>query len=184
MAYSNITKKALAAALKELMAEVPFSKISISDICSKCSMNRKSFYYHFKDKYDLVNWIYDTEFIAIAHKKNYEASWDLTMDILVYLYENRTFYRKALNIEGQNSFAEHFHDIIRTIISHQMQKTIPPNNSIAFQVDFFTDAFVLSIYKWITSAEPMTPDEFIKELKLSLLYISEIYEEIEKMPEH
>ena len=54
MADSNITKKALAAALKELMEEMPFEKIGIGDICERCGMHRKSFYYHFKDKYDLV----------------------------------------------------------------------------------------------------------------------------------
>ena len=53
MPDSNITKKALAMAMKELMEQIPFSKISVSDICEKCGMNRKSFYYHFKDKYDL-----------------------------------------------------------------------------------------------------------------------------------
>ena len=60
MADSNITKRALASALKELMNEKPFARISVSDICTKCEMNRKSFYYHFKDKYNLVNWIYNT----------------------------------------------------------------------------------------------------------------------------
>ena len=59
MADSNITKSALASALKELMETTPFAKITVSDICAKCNMNRKSFYYHFKDKFDLVNWIYD-----------------------------------------------------------------------------------------------------------------------------
>ena len=55
MPDSNITKKALAMAMKELMEQIPFSKISVSDICEKCGMNRKSFYYQFKDKYDLGN---------------------------------------------------------------------------------------------------------------------------------
>ena len=54
MPDSNITKKALAMAMKELMEQIPFSKISVSDICEKCGMNRKSFYYHFKDIYDLL----------------------------------------------------------------------------------------------------------------------------------
>lgn len=59
MAASNITKRALATALWELMKEVPFDKIQVANICERCGMNRKSFYYHFKDKYDLVNWIFD-----------------------------------------------------------------------------------------------------------------------------
>lgn len=49
MADSNITKRALAAALKELMEEKAFDKISVGDICEKCDMNRKSFYCHFRE---------------------------------------------------------------------------------------------------------------------------------------
>ena len=63
MADSNITKSALASALKELMETTPFAKITVSDICAKCNMNRKSFYYHFRDKFDLVNWIFDVEYL-------------------------------------------------------------------------------------------------------------------------
>ena len=77
MADSNITKRALASALKELMNEKLFARISVSDICTRCDMNRKSFYYHFKDKYDLVNWIYNTEFLAVVRHKNYESGWNL-----------------------------------------------------------------------------------------------------------
>ena len=44
MADSNITKKALSNALKELLQEQSFEKITVSDICDKCRMNRKSFY--------------------------------------------------------------------------------------------------------------------------------------------
>ena len=57
------------------MEEKPFEKISVGDICERCDMNRKSFYYHFRDKYDLVNWIYDREFIAGVSKKEYPAAW-------------------------------------------------------------------------------------------------------------
>lgn len=49
MADSYITKRALATSLRELMQEQPFDKISVSQICDGCGMNRKSFYYHFKD---------------------------------------------------------------------------------------------------------------------------------------
>ena len=43
MADSNLTKQAMATALKELMETEDFEKISVSDICERCHMNRKSF---------------------------------------------------------------------------------------------------------------------------------------------
>lgn len=104
IADSNITKRALAAALKELMTERPFAKISVSDICEQCDMNRKSFYYHFKDKYDLVNWIYDTECIAVARMDSYELRIELLLDFCKYFYENHKFYRNALQVRGKILF--------------------------------------------------------------------------------
>ena len=76
MADSNITKKALASALKDLMSRTPYAKISVSDICELCEMNRKSFYYHFKDKEDLVNWIFDVEFVALSQADPEIAPWE------------------------------------------------------------------------------------------------------------
>ena len=62
---SDITKKALASSLKDLLSKYKFNKITIKDITENCGVNRQTFYYHFKDKYDLVNWIYYTEFIKM-----------------------------------------------------------------------------------------------------------------------
>ena len=53
---SNITKHAIAAALKELCREKSFDKISIADITSTCGLNRQTFYYHFADTYALMDW--------------------------------------------------------------------------------------------------------------------------------
>lgn len=100
MADSNITKKALAAALKGLMEEEEFTKISVADICNRCDMNRKSFYYHFKDKYDLVNWIFDIEFFKIIGEKIQSDAWEIIEALCDYFYDNKKFYRNALKIKG------------------------------------------------------------------------------------
>ena len=86
MADSNITKRALAQALKELMMTQPLDKISVSNICEQCGLNRKSFYYHFRDKYELVSWIYYTEFMETALKKQYRDSWKFIDEICSYFY--------------------------------------------------------------------------------------------------
>ena len=103
MADSNITKRALAAALKELMEQKPFSKINVAEICEKCGMNRKSFYYHFKDKYDLVNWIFDMDFAKVleAHEKKsilhgrfWKRSANVFMKIAVFIARRSRFANK------------------------------------------------------------------------------------------
>ena len=51
---SQITKHALEASLKHLLLEKPLPKISIADITEDCGISRMTFYYHFKDIYDLI----------------------------------------------------------------------------------------------------------------------------------
>ncbi|MDK2904739.1 MAG: hypothetical protein PWR12_815 [Eubacteriaceae bacterium] len=53
---SNTTKRALEASLKNLLLKKPLDKITISDIANDCGISRMTFYYHFKDIYDLVEW--------------------------------------------------------------------------------------------------------------------------------
>lgn len=165
MADSNITKRALAAALKNLMLEKPFEKISVGDICEKCEMNRKSFYYHFRDKYDLVNWIYDIEFIAIVGKKEYPTAWDLLQDLCTYFYENRVFYRKALKMDGQNSFSEHFREYLYPTLYQYLRERVQEEDTLEFYITFFADAFIRAIERWLLKKEPEKPERFLKLMK-------------------
>lgn len=166
MADSNITKNALAAALKNLMNDKPFEKISVGDICEQCNMNRKSFYYHFQDKYDLVNWIFDTEFIAHAKKMNYSDSWAFFSDISRFFYENRSFYRKALLIKGQNSFSDHFREFLIPIIESRLDGILDTPNISEFQLNFFADAYIMTLQRWILEYNNLTPEEFLEQIKI------------------
>ena len=83
------------------MVRKSFAKISISDLCEECGLNRKSFYYHFKDKYDLVNWIFYVDFLTNMGGKNFENEWDVLVAVCNIFYQNKAFYQSALRIEGR-----------------------------------------------------------------------------------
>lgn len=166
MADSTITKQALAAALKELMTEVPFEKINVAHICEKCNMNRKSFYYHFKDKYDLVNWIFDIEFISVVTQKGYEDRWELFESLADYFYENRAFYRKALKIKGQNSFSEHFQECLRPVLQVQLVKLTGNDKTEKFMLDLLADICICAFERWLSEKDCISPKQFVSTLKI------------------
>lgn len=169
MADSNITKRALAASLQELMQEQPFDKINVAQICERCHMNRKSFYYHFRDKYDLVNWIFDTEFIALIRNTDlqagYDIHWDLIETVCEYFYANRRFYRKALQIKGQNSFIDHFREYIRPLLMSRLVYLFGPEKVDDFEIVFFTDAMLCAMERWLTQKDCMEPQEFAGRIR-------------------
>mgnify|MGYP002570993283 FL=1 len=73
---SLTTKKAIAYTFKDLLKEKPFNKITINDIANKCDINRQTFYYHFQDIRDLIEWICIDEVDNILEKKDECEKWE------------------------------------------------------------------------------------------------------------
>ncbi len=174
MPDSNITKKALAQAMKDLMVREPFAKISVGDICDACGMNRKSFYYHFRDKYDLVNWIFYTEFIQAVQGTDYPTGWDFLSRMCAYFYQERDFYRCAMQIEGQNSFREYFGEIMTPFLTTLARDVSPELDDPQFYITFFVDAFLASLVRWLSEGTPMPPEEYAGRLKRFVLALAHL----------
>ena len=164
---SNITKNALSAALKELMCVRPLAKISVGDICERCGMNRKSFYYHFKDKYDLVNWIFYTELLDYIQGKftgDVKDTWALTRMLCEYFADNKNFYQNALSVQGQNSFYEYFGEVLTSVIEQNLESIFDDGEHRDFYTALFADAFRCVIIRWLTEGAKIPPHEFVQLL--------------------
>ena len=174
MADSNITKLALSNALKELLEEQSFEKISVSAICERCHMNRKSFYYHFKDKYDLVNWIFDTEFVELNRNSaletrllspNFDDRWQNIEIICDYFYENRSFYRRVLKVDGQNSFVSHFREFIRPLFRLRVEALLGVEDVPEMVYDFVLDGVICVVARWLLDKNCISVEDFMFNLK-------------------
>lgn len=173
MSESYITKNALAASMKKLMEERDFSKVTVADICEGCGMNRKSFYYHFKDKYELVNWIFYEEFLKNMDVSRYKTSRDILEDLCKYFYRERTFYENALMVEGQNSFREYLFESMLPVIKTQRKDLFRDREYNLFFVYFFYEAFLAAIISWLRDGEKIPPDEFLRQLHAILITLAE-----------
>ena len=58
---SDLTKKALAEALKNRLSKTTLKNITIKDLTDDCGLNRQTFYYHFRDIYDLMEWTLEND---------------------------------------------------------------------------------------------------------------------------
>lgn len=160
---SSITKQALANAFKELMLEKSFYKITINDICLKCHLNRKSFYYHFKDKYELLNWIFYSEFFS-TYKDSEKDIEKFFLELCTYLYNNRYFYRQALVIEDYNNFKNCLQKNICTLVKNGLRRYFSNNEINEFDVIFMADGFVCSIERWLMDSECISPEKFVNRI--------------------
>ena len=89
---SQVTKRALEQSLKNLLLKKPLTKITVGDITDDCGINRMTFYYHFKDIYDLVEWscLEDAK-MALEEKKTYDTWQQGFLQIFKAVQENKPF---------------------------------------------------------------------------------------------
>lgn len=95
------TKHALADALKQMMKVKPIAKITVKELVNICNVNRQTFYYHFNDVYDLLEWVFEEDANrALPSEVVYEHWQKDVLAFFQYLYDNADF---ALNVYHSDS---------------------------------------------------------------------------------
>lgn len=96
---------------------------------------------------------FDTEFIELLKHEDlsadYTERWAFIEKINRYFYQNHSFYRKALQIKGQNSFSDHFREYIRPLIAVRISKLFGEQQWDEFTLDFLSDAVVCAMERWL-----------------------------------
>lgn len=169
MSESNQTKYALADSIKELMRHTPLAKISVGDIVSHCGLNRQTFYYHFKDKYDLVNWIFYTEAVDRIKRFSTQDHWvEGFCDLCCHMRESREFYMNALSTTGQNSFPEYLQQFSRELflsMINEMRGSAPISKADReFISIFYSIVFVGVIKYWAERGMKENPEDYIDRI--------------------
>lgn len=86
---------------------MPFEKITIKTITDHANVIRPTFYNHFHDKYELVEWIVKTEIIDKTQEAINNGSARGVIRVLFSGFlEDKEYYRKAFEISGQNGFVD------------------------------------------------------------------------------
>ena len=99
----NQTKKLFADKIKEMMKTIPLSQIRVKEICEKCGADRKTFYYHFKDKYDLVAWIFANMVEECVRSSHGVMGVEEATMVLYNMKQDIEFYKNAYSDSSQNA---------------------------------------------------------------------------------
>lgn len=167
MIYSDATKQLIAKSLKKQMKKVPFNKISIQNIVDGCGLTRQAFYYHFKDAYELLGWIYSSEAVEYGRKEiNYNTWKKAYLEVFRYIEENKEFCMNTLHSIGRDHLerflfsntAIYLKNIVDKIaVDMQVSET-----NKKFIVDFYTPAFIAIVIKWMEEGMKENPVDIVK----------------------
>lgn len=142
---SQITKRALAQSLKNLLLRKPLSKITIRDITQDCGINRMTFYYHFKDIYDLVEWVFVEDAKVALSEKNTHDTWQQgLLQIFEVVRENRPFLMNVYNCVHQ----EQLENFIKPLVDRLVMEIIGQEIG-EMSVSEADQAFIARVYSYI-----------------------------------
>lgn len=168
------TKIALAEALIRLIKKKPFDKITVGDIIEECGSSRRTFYYHFRDKQDLICWFFDWDVSRTLGTSDVIVDKDgnrklFVNALLYYMYDNREIYSNALCSTAQNGLRSHIFEYIyryrrQQIIGLLDGRYIDPLG-IKFFAEYFTHAIVGIILNWADDGMSYPPDRFDRGYK-------------------
>lgn len=117
------TKKRLAASLKKFMMSKRLNKITVTDIIKDCGVNRKTFYYHFEDIYDLLKWILEQEAVEVVKKFDLMVDYkEAIVFVMNYVEDNAHILACAYDTLGREEMRrflyQDFISIVATIIDN------------------------------------------------------------------
>ena len=180
---SQMTKRALVASLKDLLAEKPLDKITVTDLTEHCGVNRMTFYYHFKDIYDLVEWAcIESATRALAGQKTYDTWQQGFLQILQAVQKDKAFftsvYRSISREQLENYLYRLTYDLMMGVVEERAAgMTVRPEDK-EFIANFYKFAFVGLTLDWIKNDMRQDPAQLVEQL--STLIHGDVTKALEK----
>ena len=160
---SDITKRAISASLKKLLREKKLNKITVQDIADDCGINRQTFYYHFQDIYDLVEWtcIEDTEKV-LKENRTY-ATWQEGFLAVFYLAkEDKTFIEniyRSVSLELLEQYLYRLvYPLLKNVVDEKAKNYTVRDENKKYIADFYKYAFVGVLLEWIRNDMRESPE--------------------------
>ncbi|MBP3875050.1 MAG: TetR/AcrR family transcriptional regulator C-terminal domain-containing protein [Lachnospiraceae bacterium] len=153
---AEITKMWIADKMREIMKHKPIDKIRVTEICKAADIERPTFYYHFKDKYDLVAWMFCTDAYGTDITSVASAAAGMNR-----MKQEILFYKRAYEDSSQNAlwhymveyFTKRYTDLAKEKLGSDILDT-----QLVYSIRFYCMGSVGMTQEWvltdnITSAE-------------------------------
>lgn len=168
---SQITKRALEQSLKNLLLKKPLNKITVSDITEDCGINRMTFYYHFKDIYDLVEWVcLEDAGRALEEKKTHDTWQEGFLQIFNAVRENKPFivnvYRCVDREQAERYLKTLTDNLLMGVVEEESAGMVVREEDKAFIAKVYSYTFVGLMLDWIRDDMKEDPETLIARFAL------------------
>ena len=166
---SQVTKRALEQSLKNLLLKKPLTKITVGDITDDCGINRMTFYYHFKDIYDLVEWscLEDAK-RALDEKKTYDTWQQGLLQIFKAVQENKPFILNVYRFVHREQVEKYLQPLVAqlllNVINEEAAGITVRDEDKQFIAQIYSYMFIGLMLDWIKDDMREDPQQIVEKL--------------------
>lgn len=170
---SDITKRALEDSLKKLLLKKPLNKITINDITEDCGVNRMTFYYHFKDIYDLVEWAcVEDAGKALQNDKTYDTWEQGFIRIFYAVKENKPFimnvYRCVSREQVERYLSPLVDNLLMGVVEEQSAGMVVREEDKKFVSKIYSYILIGIMLEWISADMRGEPEVIVEKLAVAI----------------
>lgn len=149
-----------------LCGQKPLKKITVNEICKACDITRNTFYYHFRDIYDVL----DNAISVQLEKLNNcpPSDYDkILFDVIEYtvMYKKvwKNLYKTIGQEELQRQIIGRLHNVFETYIKSRLNGRVISELDLGIICTYFEEALFGVLVRWIRGvSQGDTPDEMIE----------------------
>lgn len=153
---AGLTKQAIINSFVQLAAEKTVDKITVKDITDRCGVSRNTFYYHFKDVYDVLEQFLEDqtrEAITLMEKMDLDPCWHPDRRPFEQVLSNKDLFYHLYQSAGKQEVRRYLERSGETIFDHGIER-LAKGKSISAEdkrliASFFGSAFRGVLIDWM-----------------------------------
>jgi AcrR family transcriptional regulator len=168
------TRQMLREAFMALIAERGFEAATIQDITERATLNRATFYLHYRDKYELLTDLFETLIGDITPMPPEDASLQSPYDVVPgvarvfeHFAEHADFYRSLLGSQGVLAFTTRIRDYIEEVGRKWLDAPTSSTESMVHReiaINYLASAYLGVLTWWLEHDMPYTSEEMAMQL--------------------
>ena len=182
------TKKKLASSLKHFMMSKSLDKITVTDIVKNCNVNRKTFYYHFEDIYDLLKWILEEEAVEVVKKFDLMVDYkEAILFVIDYVEKNAHILVCAYDTLGREEMRrflyQDFISIIQSLIDSVEKElgVFTEKDFKQFLSNLYAESLAGILIEWFKNPGNQNKEQIVEYL--SIIFRSSLPEILKNLPD-
>ena len=156
-------KQKYADVFRQLLKTKEYDQVTINEICEKCGTYRPNFYYHFKSKDDLAEWIFLQDLKVIERKR--PDLLESQTELLEKMKENNVFYLKSLAKKYESPLFTYMKDLLVGKTCEHIDIEFDSMDEISrFTLEYKISAWIMTVLEWLSGMVDISSENLSQAL--------------------